>query len=99
MGDSIREMAIRRGRFHGTVKDAIDLNERYLKRILASRDYRSLCNRLAFVIRMVHNTLSPVDYERLYSDIVSWDNDVKIRWADAYYTSKGEENVPDTNNG
>jgi CRISPR type I-E-associated protein CasB/Cse2 len=92
-GDSLRQMAFRR-----TQQNAIEVNERYLKRILSSRDYQSLCPRLAFVLHMIKSTDVPVDYERLLSDIVSWDEDTGIRWASAYY-SKGDEDVSDKNIG
>jgi len=94
IGDSLRLMASRR-----TQQNAIEVNERYLKRILSSRDYQSLCPRLAFVLHMIKGTDVPVDYERLLSDIVFWNEDTRIRWASAYYSNKGDEDVSDKSIG
>ena len=95
-GESIRNMAIKRA--HGSVVDALEVNERYLNKLLASRSYLGLCARLPFVMRMIESTGVPVDYERLYLDLVYWNEDIKIRWATAYFTNKGgAQNVSDQN--
>lgn len=98
-GNSLRLMAIKRS--EGTsIKAALELNEKYLKRIISCRDSEGACERLSFVMRMIKNFDSHVDYERLYSDLCYWGEPVKIQWAYAYYTKKGDEkNVPNQDNG
>ena len=94
LGSSLRALALSRGS-----ENAIDVHERYLKRILAARDSESLCTRLEFVMRMLKSHGIPVNYETLYKDIVYWNERTQIQWANSYYIGKEDQNVSDENNG
>jgi CRISPR type I-E-associated protein CasB/Cse2 len=94
LGSSLRTLALSRGS-----ENAIDVHERYLKRILAAKDSEHLCLRLEFVMRMLKSHGIPVDYEALYKDIVYWNEHTQIQWAKSYYIGKGDPDVSDKNNG
>ena len=90
----MRELAKSRGS-----ENAIEVHERYLKRILAARDSEHLCVRLEFVMRMIKSNGISVNYITLYQDIVYWSERVQIQWANSYYIGKEDQDVSDKNNG
>lgn len=94
-GQSIRELALKKD-----PKNGIETFERYINRILGSKDSISLCSYLSFLIRMIKSYGIPVDYETLYTDIVYWGDRTKIKWACAYQTGSDKEvsDVSDKNN-
>lgn len=89
IGESLRKMAFKRSDI-----EPIQRNERHIKRLIASEGYKILCARIAYVMRLIKSVEVPVDFERLYTDIIFWNESTQIRWASDYYI-KGEEDVSD----
>jgi len=95
-GASLRTLAVRR-------KDPdLKVHERYLTNLVSARDGIDVCERLHFLVRMMHSEGVPIDYEKLAQDLYYWDHTtdpdrVRREWCMGYYQRR-EKDVPDQSN-
>lgn len=98
-GKACRALAETRRKDDGNKESSLDKNpfDRRFRRLLACGSQSELCVHLVDVIRGMKAKDIPVNYEKLYDDIVWWGDKVRERWAIHYWSNRkeGTENVSD----
>jgi len=91
-GRSLRAIAI--GGAQGAGEDALSTFEPRFRRLLTCNDAAEVCRRLPGILRALERSGVPVDYERLFWDLLLWDKDpqeIKVRWAAGFWGSPRQE--------
>lgn len=76
----------------GEIEDALSSFDARFRRLLSCSSAIEVCDRLPGILRAAKNKGIPVNYERLFHDLLYWGNGekVKVRWASAYWGDKSE---------
>ena len=73
--------------------DDVEREKRRFRRILSCDSTAELCNVLRPVLKYLQsNSKAPIGYARLLSDILYFNERVKLRWAESFFGNKFEEN-------
>jgi len=89
MGATLRNIAIEQG------KEGLNSFGGRFRRMLSCRRPEEVCLQLTGVFRAAKQKGVPINFSKLYWDLIQWDNperQVKIEWAKAYW---GENPVPE----
>lgn len=103
MGFSLRRLALEgQG---DSVEKALKTFDARFRRLLTCSTAKEVCDRLIGVIKAAERKNVPVNYEKLFWDLMCWENpekEIKIKWAAQYWGAaekpeqEGENNVSDT---
>lgn len=92
MGDVLRKIA--EGDSKG--EKGLETFNRRFRRILSASTGEELCNLLPGIIRTAERKGVPIDFKRLFWDLISWEKkDIKLEWASAFWRTKSQDKKGD----
>ncbi len=91
LGTTLRQLAVQGA--SGKPDEALKSFEARFRRLLTCTTARQVCERLPGIIRAASRKAIGINLERLYYDLLYWDEKVKLAWAAAYWGTDASQSA------